>query len=333
MFMKKLTTAFAVSAMLAGGVLGAQTAKAETYNLTVCGASPGGLWSLLGAGIDAAMKAEDSGNTVTYQTSGGGYANVALLEQNKCELAIIHDAEAQIASVGGGPFQAPQDHLTTVAVLYTWAPMQFIVSKDFAEEHGVSSLEDVVEKQAPIRILLNRRGNIASEIGEAMINAAGATLEDIESWGGSVTFAASSEQGDLIRDRRADAILNSLFVGHRSIRQVADAIDVVLLPISQDTAAAVAEEYKINTHVIPGGSYEWAAEDTQTVTLSAQLFARKDADPQLVSDVTTALIENVDKVSGVHKAMAPLDVPLMASSKTVPYHPAAVDAYKAAGAM
>ncbi len=327
--MKTTLKSLAAGALLVSS-LGSGAAHAE-YNLTLCGASPGGLWSLIGAGVDAAVKAAHPGSTVTYQTSGGGFANVAQIDQGKCDLALIHDAEAKAAIGGQAPFQAPVESLATVAVIYTWAPMQLIVNKSFAEEHGVASLEDIVSKKAPINVLLNRRGNVASGVGESMLNAAGASIDDIESWGGSVTFAASKEQGELMRDRRADAILNSLFVNHRSIRQLAEAIDLVLLPMSADNAAKVGEEWAINTHVIPGGSYGWAADDTQTVTLSAQLFARADADAAMVTDVSTALVEHIGEMQGVHKAMSPLTAELMASSNVVPYHPSAESMYKAKG--
>ena len=52
---------------IAGGIALAAAAvapaSAQTYNLTLCGASPGGLWSLLGAGIDAAVKKAHAGST------------------------------------------------------------------------------------------------------------------------------------------------------------------------------------------------------------------------------------------------------------------------------
>ena len=51
----------------------------------------------------------------------------------------------------------------------------------------------------------------------------------------------------------------------------------------------------------------------------------------MVADVTKALIDNADKVAGVHKAMKKLDAKLMAGGTAVPYHPAAGQAYKAAG--
>lgn len=321
----------AALALAAGSTLALPGPAQAQYNLTHCGASPGGLWSLLGAGIDGALKASMPGSTVTYQTSGGGFANVVQLDQGKCDLAIIHDAEATAAVKGEEPFQAPVNSMRTVAVLYTWAPEQFIMRRDFAEEHGITTMEDISTKKLPIKILLNRRGNVVSAIGESMLEAAGASVEDIESWGGAVTFAASKEQGEMMRDRRADALLNSLFVNHQSIQQLASAIDVVLVPISEATAEKVAEEWSIEPFTIPASAYPWTEQDTLTVTVSAQLFAHEDADPEMVKDLTTALVEHVDALQGVHKAMQPLDADLMASAKAVPYHPAAAEVYKAKG--
>jgi TRAP transporter TAXI family solute receptor len=211
--------------------------------------------------------------------------------------------------------------------------MQLIMNKAYAEENGVKTMEDIAAKQLPINILLNRRGNVVSAIGESMLNAAGASVANIESCGGSVTFAASQEQGDLMRDRRADALLNSLFVNHSSIRELASAIDLVLIPINEETASKVTEEWTIGTYTIPSTAYEWSPQDTLTVTVAAQLFVREDADPQMVSDITNALLDHIDALQGVHKAMQPLDAELMASGKAAAYHPAAEEIYKAKGLM
>ncbi|QIE56915.1 TAXI family TRAP transporter solute-binding subunit [Pikeienuella piscinae] len=315
--------------LLAAGLIavGAPVSAAE-YNLTLCGASPGGLWSLLGAGVDAAVKASFPGSTVTYQTSGGGFANVVQLDQGKCDLAIIHDAEVKAARAGEPPFSATVDSMRTLAVMYTWAPLQLLVNKDYADEHGLKSMEDIAANKLPINILLNKKGNVVSDIGASLLSAAGASPENLESWGGSVTYAASKEQGELMRDRRADAMLNSLFVNHSSIRQLASAIDLALLPVSPDTAAAVAKEWTISEFTIPGGVYDFAPNDTLTVTVSAQLFVREDADPKMVEDIAGALVDHVDKVSSVHKAMAGLTTELMVSGAAAAYHPAAEEAFK-----
>ncbi|PHP65970.1 ABC transporter substrate-binding protein [Zhengella mangrovi] len=327
----KKTIAGALAGAAAMMLLVTGGAEAKTYNLTLCGASPGGLWSLLGAGVDAAVKKAFPGSTVTYQTSGGGLANVALLDKGQCDLAIIHDAEAKLAIGGKPPFQAPITSMATVAQLYTWAPMQAIINADYAKEHNVTRLEDIAAQKLPIRIALNKRGNIVSSVGESMLNAIGASPDNIKSWGGDVQFAASGEQGDLMRDRRIDMILNSLFVNHSSIRELASSIDVKLLPITEETAKTVIDEWDIKPYTIKNEAYDWTDQDVLTVTVSAQLFVRADADEAMVHDIAKALVDNVDQLNGVHKAMAPLDVKLMAGAKTVPYHPAAKKVYEEAG--
>lgn len=328
--MKKLLAGSLVAA--AACLLGAiSPATAKTYNLTLCGASPGGLWSLLGAGIDAAVKKSFPGSTITYQTSGGGLANVGLLDQSKCDLAIIHDAEAKAALGGLAPFKEPIKSLATLGQLYTWAPMQVIVNADYAKKHDLKTLEDIAAKKLPIQLALNRRGNIVSAVGESMLKAVGASPEQIESWGGSVQYAASNEQSDLMRDRRVDMLINSLFVNHSSIRELASAINVKLLPITEETAKKVIDEWDIQEFTIPAAAYDWNDADVRTVTVSAQLFVRQDADAEMVKDITKALTDNVHELQAVHKAMAPLDVKLMAAARTVAYHPAAQDVYKQAG--
>ena len=123
-----------------------------------------------------------------------------------------------------------------------------------------------------------------------------------------------------MRDRRVDMLLNSLFVNHSSIRELASSIDVKLLPITDETAQKVIDEWDIQRFTVPNAAYDWTDEDVLTLTVSAQLFVREDADAKMVGDVTRALVDNVAKLQGVHKAMAPLDVKLMGGATTVPYH-------------
>ncbi len=298
------------------------------YNITLCGASPGGLWSMLGAGVDAAVKAAHPGSIVTYQTSGGGFANVALLKDGKCDLALVHDAEAVLARDGLQPFNEPIDSIQTVAVMYTWAPMQMIMNKKFADKYKITKLSDIAEKKVPVRVILNKRGNVASQVGEAMLTAAGASPDKIKSWGGDVVYAASKEQGELMRDRRADVILNSLFVNHRSIRQLASAIDVTLISIDPNVVQSVSDKWSIGSYTIGKDAYEWSNQNVTTLTLSAQLFVNKNADPEMVNDVTQALVDHIELVRGVHKAMKPLSVKLMKSSKAIEYHPNSKAVYK-----
>jgi hypothetical protein len=146
-----------------------------------------------------------------------------------------------------------------------------------------------------------------------------------------VTYAASGEQGDLMRDRRVDMLLNSLFVNHSSIRELASSIDVTLLPVTDETAQKVIDEWDIQRYTIPADAYDWNPQDTLTVTVSAQLFVRADAEDEFVRNIAGALVEHYEELQGVHGAMKPLDVELMAGAGTVDYHPAAQEVYSQTG--
>lgn len=94
-----------------------------------------------------------------------------------------------------------------------------------------------------------------------------------------------------------------------------------------DATSTVTGEWNIGSYTIENAAYDWSGGDVVTPTLSAQLFVRADADPQMVSDVTVALVKNIELVRGVHKAMKPLSVGLMGGSEAIAYHPQAAAAY------
>lgn len=314
-------------AMLALGA----PAAAKSYNVTIAGASPGGLWSLLGAGIDSALKAGLPGSTATYQTSGGGFANIALLDKGSVELGIAHDQELLLAVKGGSPFSSPIESVRVISFLYTWAPVHVLVTRDFTEKHGIETFADLAEKKAPARIVVNKRGNIASPVAIELLKAIGASPENIEKWGGSLIYAASKEQTALMQDRRIDVIVNSLFVKHRSITQAARAVDLKLLPISRKVIDSVNAATGSTPFTIPGGVYDFAPNDTPTLTLSAVLAVNASMSDEDAYNITKALFENFGKIAGVHKAMNSLTTKVMSSKSVVPYHDGALRYLKEAG--
>lgn len=326
--MRKLLLGLAGAAVFA-----AAPATAETYNLTVAGASPSGLWSLLGAGIDRAVKAEFPGSSITYQTSGGGLANVGLVTRGKVQMAIGADAELKLAVEGKPPFKKPVTTLRAIAYMYDWAPQHLILSKSFADKYGIKTLDDIKAKKAPVRVAVNKRGNIVSAIGLQLMKASGITAKDIESWGGKVIYAASREQGDLMTNHRIDMINNSLFVRHSSLRKIEQSMDIVLIGASEDAIAKVSKEAGVAPYTIKAGSYKNQSAAVRTVTVGAGLFVDAKMDDKTAYDITRAMLDKIDQIRGVHKSMAALTPQLMASFKVIPYHPGAIKAYREKGLM
>lgn len=310
-----------------------QPANAETYSMTLTGASPDGLWSLLAVGIDAAVKEAYPGSSISYQTSGGGFANIALVTSGQAQLGIVHDAELKVAIDGGSPFREPQTSLRALAYLYTWAPVHIIVTRKFAEKYGIASLEDIEAAKAPLRVAVNRRGNITGRVSEELFRAVGITFDDIKDWGGTVVYAGSREQTNLMLNRRIDMIANSLFVGHRALRQITDDRDVIFLPIPRSAIEIVGNRLGTAAYTIPENSYRNQLDAIDTVALGAVLVASRSMDEISAYNLTKALADNVDKIHAVHAAMKKLSPELMASQNVIPFHPGAERYYRDAGLM
>lgn len=322
---------FVLAACIASAAAMAVTPAYAGSNITLCGGSPGGLWSLLGAGIDAAVRKVDAESNVTYQTSSGGFANIVQLGQGKCDIAIVHVGEVVIAARGEEPFKKATGGVSAIALLYDWAPMQWITDKAFAETNGIESIGDLAGLDGPYNLVVNRRGILPSILAEKSLAGSGVTFDQIEENGGSVQFQGSKTASEIMQDGKADTWVNATFVGSGSIRSIASHRDLTLLSVSDDVIAEMQKAYGSKAVTIPAGAYDWLDHDVKTFGAQAALIVAEDADPALVGLVAKAIFENVDEVQGVHKAMGAFNAELGASITQFDYHPAASASIEAAG--
>lgn len=318
-------------AIALGLALSATGTQAQTINLTLSGGNPGGLWSLLGAGMDRAAKAEDPDAVITYQATGGGFANIGLLAANRTDLGMVHDAEVKLALTGQEPFKAPVKNMQAIGYMYNWAPMHFFLNKSVADEYNIDSLDDLASSGAPLTIGINRSGNITGNVALFMLAAAGLDEATLEGNGGSFVRAGANEQGDLMQDGRINMATNGIFIGHASFRAIDENTDVILLEVPADVIAATNQEFGTSAYTIPANSYSNQASDIHTMALGAMVVATDSMDEAVAEKLARGFLENIDEIRGVHGAMKQLSPELMVSQTVLPFHPGAAKVYKAAG--
>lgn len=316
-----------------GMMLSAAMGQAQSVDLTLSGGNPGGLWSLLGAGLDRAVKADDDSSVITYQATGGGFANIGLLAANRTDLGLVHDAEVALALAGQEPFSAPVTNLMAIGYMYNWAPMHFFLKKDIAEEYGITSIADIASSGAPVTIGINRSGNITGDVALFMLAQAGLDEATLEANGGSFVRAGANEQGDLMQDGRIDMATNGIFVGHSSFRAIDENTEVVLLDIPASVIASTNEAFGTSGFVIPAGSYSNQGADVNTMALGAMLVTTGAMSDEIASSLARSLHMNIDEVRAVHGAMAKLSPELLVSQTVLPFHPGAEAAYREAGLL
>jgi TRAP transporter TAXI family solute receptor len=136
-----------------------------------------------------------------------------------------------------------------------------------------------------------------------------------------------------MKNRQGDMVMNNLFVGHSSIRDMLNSMPMVMMPVSQAVRDKVSSAMGTGQMVIPGKAYDILSDDYPTLALTAMLVVNSDTSDDEVYKVTKALINNIGEIQGVHKAMRALNPEMMVKQNAIPFHPGAVKAYKEAGLM
>ena len=314
-------------------------AKAQKYNLTLTGASPGGLWSRIGGGIDAAIAKAYPGSTVSYQTSSGGLANVPLVSAGKVPMGLATDGELNAAVNGLKPYKKAIKNTRVLFRVYNPASRFqmsfFAATKTIADKHGIKSISDIVSKKSPMRVAINRRGNMDADVGAAALNLLGASRKNVTSWGGQVVHAASKEIVSLVSDRRLDVVNFGIAFNHPRVREIAKNASPVLLSYGENVASKVAKQFGGEVCRVKPGEYKWAPNGAVSVCMGAVVVVNANMDAKLAYNITKALVEQIEtfknKSHRLIKKTATSSV--LAQKGNAPHHPGAIKYFKEKGLM
>jgi len=325
-------------ALLSGLLALATPAHAQKYNLTVAGYSPGGLVSTVGAGLDAALNAAYPGSTVTYQTSSGGLANAMMLEQGKVPIAFIADTELAVAVKGKKPIPKPLTDLRMIFRPYApgsrFQATHALANKDWADKHGIATFADIAAKKPAMRVVINRPGNLDGDVALASLEAIGVTQKDIEAWGGQVVRAASREMTSLMLDRRVDVVVLGISYNHPRIREMANGVDLVMLPMTEATAQKAAAEVGAQPCAFKANEYKFLAADSASICVGMAIVALASMDDQTAYNIAKGVVEQVDKFKAAHRLLQKaVTLQTLTEGGQAPFHPGAAKYFKEKGLM
>jgi TRAP transporter TAXI family solute receptor len=321
--------------ILGAAVLAAAPAHAQKYNLTLAGASPGGLWSRIGLGLDKAMAKAYPGSTVTYQTGSGGLANAKLVQDKKVPMGITVDPELSAAVNGTGPFRGKkQKDLRVLVRVYAPAARfqltHLLVNADVAKKLKISSMADLKKNASKLRVAVNRPGNMDGDISLAFFKANGINPKRFK----KLVRAASREMTKLMLDRRIDVMSFGISYNHRRIREVAKGIPVLMLNQGKSASNRVAKQFGVERCKVKASEYKFLKIDSHSICVGAVIVVNKSMDNKTAYDVTKAMLSQIEAFKSAHRALKKATTPKsIAQPSAAPHHPGAIKAYKEAGLM
>lgn len=296
-----------VAAALAVAV--AAPAKAQEF-INVLTGGTSGVYYPLGVALSNIYGKAIPGARVSVQATKASVENLNLLQDGKGELALALGDSVGAAWAGDADagFTKKLDKLRGVAAAYP-NYIQIVAGAS----SGIKTLADLKGK----RVSVGAPKSGTELNARAILGAAGMKYADLA----KVEYLGFGESVDLMKNRQLDATLQSAGLGVASIRDLANAIDIVVVAVPADVVAKIGAPYVATE--IPANTYKGQATAVPAAAVGNFFITHSGVKADTVYAMTKSLFENLDTMASAHAAAKQIKLESALAGMPVPLHPGA----------
>jgi TRAP transporter TAXI family solute receptor len=209
-----------------------------------------------------------------------------------------------------------------------------ILKEDFIKKTGLDTLEKIFVKKHPIRFICKTPGSLAPPVAEIIFSVYGVKMDDIKSWGGSVTFASPEAITATLRDCRADFSIDVVPPGQPAVSELAMTTEVRFLHLTDQERAKLNEKGLYNA-LMPPDTFKKQNYEVRTVTPGTVIICNENISEELAYIITKTICEGKEELVKAHASIKPFDPPnaWKIENTGIPLHPGAIKYYKDKGWM
>lgn len=298
----------------------AGTARAQDFINILTGGTSGAYYPIGVALSNVYTKAIPNAK-VQVQPTKASVENLNLLNTRKGEIALTLGDTLSNAWKGDAEAGFPQrlTSLRVIAAAYN-NYIQIVASKD----SGIKTLADLKGK----RISVGAPKSGTEINARAVLGAAGLKYEDFS----KVEYLGFGESVDLMKNRQIDVTLQSAGLGVASIRDLANSIPIVLVPVPADIVKKIGDPAYLSTE-IPANTYPGMAGAVPAAAVGNYFVSTDKVSNDLAYKMAKGMVEGLDQLYAAHSAAKGIVKDQMAKNPPVPLHPGAEKYYKEAGLL
>lgn len=269
--------------------------SAKPGHLRIVTGPKGGQWFNIGE-----ILAEILSTQVIPSTSrlGGGLDNIAQINNKNADLGFTLACFLGAAQSGEPEYK----HILTenVSLLANVYPqvLYVLVRKEFADAHGIDSMEALLNKRIPLRFASLKPGT-ASEFILTMLLKHGykTSFEQLKEQGWVLSFSDYAETADDFVDGSIDCFAYTAGTEVPLIRTLEEHTEAVILPVAPEILDILARKFKTSSYTIQRGDYKSIKTPIQTLGDAACIIVRKDLSGDFVFALAKAIWAGKSKIA------------------------------------
>lgn len=306
----------------------------EPFSVTATGVGPTGFLKVIVEAYHDVYRDAYPGTSATFVpgTVTGGMVQAA---SGQVDVTVgVTPVELIYGLTGKPPFREPlKGKILQAFTMFDTLNFWFIASKSWAEENGIESLADIAEKKPSVRIAMGSLSTpYINDTANAIFKELGFSIEEIESWGGSVHHYPSGRGIDDLRDGKVDMQIIAGLQPDARLIDLNRTRPLIWLKVDKDVLEKVASEVDMSVNTLPGDTYDFLNGDIATIRVTCSLMAGAHVPEETIYKIVRSIGENIERVRKIHPALHSFSPEVMVmKSRRVDYHPGALRYYKEKG--
>lgn len=317
--MKKLIAILMVLAMVFSlAACGGNTDSDKATTMTMGTGGTAGTYYGYGGILGNQIKTT-TGITVNVVSTDGSKANILGVDTGNYQLGTVQSDVMAYAWEGSRSFQEEGkiDTFRVVGGLYAEAVQLITMDKN------IKTVADLKGK----KVSIGAAGSGVYFNAIDVLNAAGLEESDIVP-----QYQSFADSADALKDGKIDAAFIVAGAPTPAIQELCATADAYLVPIDGAVADKLMKDTPFyTTYKIPAGTYDGQDKDVTTVTVKATLIVSASASEEDVYNLTKAIFDNIDAITGAHAKGAELSIENATSGMTVPFHAGAAKYFSEKG--
>lgn len=254
----------------------------------------------------------------TVQATKASVENLQLLQQGKGEVAFTLGDSLAAAWAGDeeAGFKTPLKKLRGITAIYP-NYIQIVASK----ESGIKTLADLKGK----RLSVGAPKSGTELNARAVLAAAGMSYKDMS----KIEYLPFAESVELMKNRQLDATLQSAGLGVASLRDLATAVEIVVVEIPGAVVDKAGPPFV--KAAIPANTYTGQTSPVQAAAVLNYLVTHEGMKEETVYEMTKAFYESLSELGAAHAAARSIKLENALEGMPLPLHPGAARYLKEKG--